>query len=199
MHDDHHEFDIARARIYRLLGTLLISPPQKELISRIKTIDSAENQLAAPMAAAWHALRDASVNIGDIESLNPEFHNLFIGVGRGELVPYASWYVSGLLLGKPLATLRRSLAELGIERKADISEPEDHIAALCEVMSMLILERGENSFTHQNLFFSQYLKSWAGEFFNDLQHAPSARFYKAVGKFGIRFIEMEKQYFSISS
>lgn len=190
-------FEIVRARVYRLLGALLAHPPQIQLINKIKSIDLSENQSAAPMTAAWGVLCDASVNNGDIESLSEEFHNLFIGVGRGELVPYASWYLNGLLLSKPLATLRKSLSDLGMERKAKISEPEDHIAALCEVMSMLILEGGEGSFADQNVFFTQYIDSWASEFFDDLQHASSARFYKAVGKFGTAFINIERQYFSL--
>ena len=193
------EFDIIRARVYRLLGVLLANPPQNELINTIKTIDLPENQLAIPMTTAWRALRDASVDTTIVESLKLEFHNLFIGVGRGELVPYASWYLSGLLLSKPLAALRKSLSDLGMQRKDGINEPEDHIAALCEVMSMLILEGGENSFADQEHFFSQYMKSWASEFFNDLQQAPSAQFYKAVGKLGSVFIDVEKQYFSITA
>lgn len=192
-------FEIVRARVYRLIGALLAHAPQIELINKIKSIDLSDTQSTAPMTAAWSVLRDASLNTGVIASLSQEFHNLFIGVGRGELVPYASWYLSGLLQGKPLATLRKSLADLGMERKAETSEPEDHIAALCEVMSMLILEGGQGSFTDQNVFFTQYINPWASEFFDDLQHAPSARFYKAVGKFGTAFIDCERQYFSLTT
>lgn len=191
------EFETVRAQVYRLLSALLAHPPQIQLINKIKSIDLPENQSASPMTAAWGVLRDASVNTDDVESLSQEFHNLFIGVGRGELVPYASWYLSGLLLSKPLATLRKSLSDLGMERKDEISEPEDHIAALCEVMSMLILEGAEASFADQNVFFTQYIGSWASEFFDDLQRAPSAQFYKAVGIFGTAFIDVERQYFSL--
>ena len=49
-----------------------------------------------------------------------------------------SWYLTGFLQEEPLAELRDDLAELGLGR-AGVTETEDHIAALAEVMRHLVL------------------------------------------------------------
>ena len=47
-------------------------------------------------------------------------NRLFIGVGRGELLPFASVYMTGFLNEKPLATLRNDMVTLGVERSPDV-------------------------------------------------------------------------------
>jgi TorA maturation chaperone TorD len=122
---------------------------------------------------------------------------LFIGLGRGELVPYGSWYVTGFLMERPLAELRVDLKRLGMERQEDVHEPEDHVAALCETMSLLVLSGDEAPFDEQREFFSKHLAPWIGRFFGDLAAAPSAHFYRSVGLLGERFMEVERTYFSM--
>ena len=131
-----------------------------------------------------------------MEAVDDEFHDLFIGVGRGELIPYGSWYRTGFVMDKPLAVLRSDLAALGFERREDVSEPEDHAAALLETMA-LIAASPEHDFDVQRRFFDRHLAIWMPTFFADLQSADSARFYRAVGKFGERFMKFETQYLSI--
>ena len=58
-----------------------------------------------------------------------EYNDLFIGMGRGELLPYASYYLTGFLNEKPLAKLRNDMTELGIKRQEGTKEPEDHAGA----------------------------------------------------------------------
>jgi TorA maturation chaperone TorD len=114
------------------------------------------------------------------------------------LVPYGSWYMTGFLMDRPLALLRRDLAALGIEREADVHEPEDHISALCEAMSLVIENGMEISMERQRQFFFDHLSPWLGRFFADLQRAQSARFYLAVGQLGELFIDVEGKYLGMS-
>ncbi|HEY5645072.1 MAG TPA: molecular chaperone TorD family protein, partial [Pseudomonadales bacterium] len=120
----------------------------------------------------------------------------FVGIGRGELVPYGSWYMTGFLMDQPLAILRRDLAELGFERQEDIKEPEDHVAALLETMGLMIGE-GDTSLDVQRRFFQSHMGPWMKTFFLDLQKANAARFYRAVGQFGEQFIEFERKYLTM--
>jgi TorA maturation chaperone TorD len=111
-------------------------------------------------------------------------------------VPYGSWYLTGFLMEKPLGDLRRDLAELGYERQENVHEPEDHVAALCEVMALLISDDGL-PFGSQRRFFETHVSSWIETFFNDLEQAKAADFYRAVGRLGGAFIRLEKQYLSM--
>ncbi|MET0054159.1 MAG: molecular chaperone TorD family protein, partial [Candidatus Thiodiazotropha sp. 6PLUC10] len=130
------------------------------------------------------------------ETVDDEFHDLFIGMGRGELVPYGSWYQTGFLMERPLGRLRTDLNLLGFQRQDGVTEPEDHVAALCEVMAMLIQE--SQSVQVQSQFYETHLASWLARFFTDLSEAKSAIFYRAVGRFGKAFIALEKRYLNMT-
>jgi TorA maturation chaperone TorD len=184
-----------RANTYSLLGALLAKPPAASLIELLTRITPAEVGGHDDLSAAWEVLRLASER-ANIAALDDEYHELFVGIGRGELVPYGSWYMTGFLMDQPLAVLRRDLAELGFERQEDIKEPEDHVAALLETMGLMIAE-GELSVTAQRRFFQSHMSPWMKSFFLDLQKASSARFYRAVGQFGEQFIEFENKYLTM--
>ncbi len=181
----------ARADIYRLLASLLAKPPDDELIGLLRGIDPG----AGPLAEVWETLR-AVAEQADLGKAEDEYHALFIGLGRGELMPYGSWYRTGFLMEQPLAALRTDLQRLGFARRDEVSEPEDHAAALCEVMGLIIAEY-ELSFNDCKVLFETHVGSWMGRFFEDLEGAESARFYRALGRLGKRFIDIEQQYYSM--
>jgi TorA maturation chaperone TorD len=183
-----------RADVYRLLGALLAAPPDAALLGLLRDIRPAVDAADAAMTAAWQGLQAAAAD-ADPDRLKDEYFNLFIGLGRGELVPYASFYIHGLLMEKVLASLREELAGLGIERQADVAEPEDHAAAVCEVMGMIISEHGLHF--KQTAFFEDYVASWLGRFFADLGAAETADFYRAVAQLGQQFLAVEQRYLSL--
>ena len=186
--------DAARAEIYQLLGGLLAGPPDESLLELLAEIDAGDPN-ANPMAATWQALQAAASDT-DVDRLSDEYFNLFIGLGRGELVPYASFYIHGFLMEKVLASLRSELQALGFELQEGVSEPEDHVAALCETMGMIISETGL-SLERQAAFFDAYLAVWMADFFADLLEAESAQFYRSVALLGKQFMEIESQYLSM--
>jgi len=184
-----------RANTYALLGALLAAPPAESLIRLLTQITPAEVGGGDDLAAGWEVLRLAGER-ASAESLDDEYHALFVGIGRGELLPYASWYMTGFLMEKPLAVLRRDLAELGFERQEDVKEPEDHVAALLETMGLIIGD-GDASVDVQRRFFQTHMSPWMKTFFLDLQKASAARFYRAVGQFGEQFMEFERNYLTM--
>jgi TorA maturation chaperone TorD len=184
----------ARAEVYRLLGTLLAGPPGAALLDMLRNIQPEPAPDGEAMTAAWQALKEAAEQ-AEPEMLEQEYFNLFIGLGRGEVVPYASFYIHGFLMEKVLASLRGELAGLGIERRQGVAEPEDHIAALCEVMAMIISGHGLQ--LNQLAFFERYVASWARRFFEDLGKAGAADFYRAVAQLGQAFLAVEQRYFSL--
>ncbi len=184
--------DGIRAGTYRLLAMLLGKPSSAPILAYLRERDEPESADGS-LAAGWRALKQASDD-ADLETLEDEFHALFIGLGCGELVPYGSWYQTGALMGTQLAMLRRDLSALGIERQPGVSEPEDHVAALCETMALIISSDSEISVGSQKVFFHNHLGPWMGSFFRDMQEAKAAHFYRAVGRFGAAFIKTEERY-----
>lgn len=185
-----------RANAYGLLGNLLARVPGQDLMDRLKAIEATDDERSNGMAAAWKTLAMAAERTTRA-AVDDEYHALFIGLGRGELVPYASWYLTGFLMERPLAQLRQDLNMLGFERQENVKEPEDHAGALMETMCMMILDPAGVGAHEQKRFFDRHLEPWIGKFFKDLQNARSAHFYSAVGVVGAQFIEVEKQYLAM--
>ncbi len=182
-----------RANAYALLGALLRTGPGEELLDLAGQFgDAGEggDELAIAMALLGLGARNTRASAAD-----GEFFRLFIGLGRGELVPYGSWYQTGFLMERPLGVLRDDLRALGFERAEGVKEPEDHVAALCEVMAQLIRE-GE-AIDVQERFFSAHMGPWLGRFFSDLEQAENAVFYKSVGRFGAAFMDFERRYLAM--
>lgn len=182
--------DLWRANIYAVLGNLLAKPPAKDTLTQIAStpieVNTDEPTL---MQTAWESLIEAA-KTNSTEQIKSEFHTLFIGITGGTLMPYASWYLTGFLMEKPLASIRADLVRLGFERRKSVSEPEDHVAALCEVMSLLIVENN----VEQTVFFNKHMRPWIAKFFNDLAHADVAKFYRPVGIIGESLFQIEKEF-----
>ena len=185
-----------RASAYALIAALLRSAPDQEMLDRLDGLSQETTADGDDLLLAMSTLA-LSAKIHTPMAIDEEFHNLFIGLGKGEVVPYGSWYLTGFLMEKPLSDLRDDLARLGYERNTSVVEPEDHIAALCEVVSLMIAEGTEISV--QNSFFQSHIVNWVDQFFGDLSKAKSAVFYKAVARFGAAFIALENEYFSMQT
>ena len=181
-----------RAREYALLAVLLAHPPDAGMVRRLCGLTGD----GTPLGAAHAALADAAgrARPKDIER---EHFDLFIGIGRGELLPYGSYYLTGFLHERPLARLRASLACLGIERAPDRAEPEDHAATLCEIMAGLASRELPEPAGAEREFFEQHLSPWIGRFFADLERAKAADFYRAVGALGRIFMAIEAEAFAL--
>jgi TorA maturation chaperone TorD len=176
-----------RARLFALLGRLLVAAPDVSLLNALSGLRGDRTSLGE----AYGVLAKAAA-AADAVAVEREFHDLFVGLGRGELLPYASYYLTGFLHERPLAELRGDLARLGLERAEGVAEPEDHIGTGCEVYAGLLsgsFEGGPEAAEH---FFERHLQPWAGRFFADLEKAEAARFYRAVGRIGRVAVEIEQ-------
>ena len=190
------EEDVLRADLYGLLATLLAAPPSRETLQKAAALSGDQSDLGQGM----NALSRVASSL-DEKTVEREFNVLFVGLGRGELLPYASFYLTGFLNEKPLARLRDHMAKIGLEQDASVKEPEDHIASLCEIMASII--RGDHgaplSVADQEAFFNTHMAMWAGHFFDDLQGAKGSLFYAPVGKIGRAFMDIEIEAFRMQT
>ncbi len=187
--------DRMRANFYDLLAGLLARPPSDAVLSACAELIGDD----APLGKAVSTLARLSKSTQP-KLANREFHDLFIGLGRGELLPYASYYMTGFLHEKPLAKLRADMMALGVERADDVAEPEDNIASLMEIMSGLIRgDFGEAPPDRQRDFFNTHIAPWAEHFFTDLEGAKASVFYTPVGTMGRLFMKIEKTAFRMEA
>jgi TorA maturation chaperone TorD len=184
------ELDRARAREYALLATLLARGPDTQLIGRLALLRGD----ATPLGLAHAALADAAGRSSEARAAR-EYFDLFVGLGQGQLLPYASQYLTGSLYGRPLVELRETFQLLGIEL-VNQSEPEDHIATLCEMMAGLVGGEITGPDGCDRDFFAKHLATWAKRFFVDLERANPASFYARVGSLGRTFMQIETEAYS---
>ncbi|UTZ37428.1 molecular chaperone [Vibrio campbellii] len=181
-----------RTEIYLVLSALFRSAPSEEMIEFLTSLEVEPSESA--MQKAWIALQQAAKD-SNREALEDEYQDLFIGIGRGEVMPFGSWHMTGAMMEKPLAEIRHDLELLGFERDENVKEPEDHIAALCEVMSMLTGEE-ENL---QQAVFNKHIAPWFNSFTQQLENAESANFYKPAAQLCEAFLTLEQVRFSVNT
>jgi TorA maturation chaperone TorD len=186
------EIDAARAQEYALLATLLARAPDAELMDRLARLRGDPS----PLGLAHAALGEAAARVG-LERAGREYFDLFVGVGRGELLPYASYYLTGFLYERPLARLRADLKRLGIARAEGLAEPEDSAAILCEVMSCLANGEIEAPPDADREIFEKHIAPWMGRLFADMAISETADFYARVGALGQAYLDIEAEAFKL--
>ncbi|WP_179381590.1 TorD/DmsD family molecular chaperone [Jannaschia marina] len=190
------EEDRLRADLYNYLGLVLSRPMDRMTLDQTAALQGDDT----PLGRAIDALAEAA-HTADPGDVRREFNALFIGLGRGELLPYASFYLTGFLNEKPLGTLRRDFAALGLTRAEGVFEPEDGIASLMEMMGALIVGRfgPPLPLSRQRDVWARHVAPWAGHFFTDLSTAKSASLYAHVGEVGRAFMEIEREAFRLAA
>ncbi len=184
--------DRARADLYALIGSLLLEIPTTETLAQLAALDGGEGDLGAAVGALARVAKSM-----DAAAVEREYNIVFIGVGRGEVLPYASYYLTGFLHEKPLADLRATMRTLGIKRRDGMVEPEDHLGSLCEMMSGLITGGfgHKASLETQKEFFNAHIAPWAAHCFSDLEKAENAVLYAPVGSLGRVLMAIEDEAF----
>lgn len=190
---DIDEIDSERAQEYALLSALLSRAPSHALLAQLAQLRGD----ATTIGIAHAALGEAAAALGTA-AIEREYFDLFIGLGRGELLPYASYYLTGFLNERPLSRLREDLAQLGIERVESNLEPEDHAATLCEIMAGLADRRFPAPQGAERQFFEKHIAPWMSRLFADMEHAESANFYRRVGALGRLFLDIEAEAFTLA-
>lgn len=195
-HGRPSEEDRLRADLYNYLGLVLARPMDRMVIDQTAALQGDSTPLGQAIDALARLAREA-----DPQAVRREYDALFVGLGRGELLPYASYYLTGFLNEKPLAALRADFARLGLARAEGVFEPEDGIASLMEVMGAIIVGRfGPPVPTaRQRDFWARHVGPWAGHFFADLAGSKTGGIHAAVGRVGEAFMDIEREAFRLAA
>ncbi len=188
--------DRLRADFYNFLGLLMAAPPDQMLLDQVAGLTGDETDLGQAIQAMSRVAK-----VTKPAAAEREFNALFIGLGRGELLPYASYYLTGFLNEKPLAQLRNDMAARGITRAQYVFEPEDNIASLMEMMAGMIVGRFGTPATldDQKAFWNKHIGPWAAHFYSDLEGAENSVLYASIGTAGRVFMEIEREAFRMTA
>jgi len=190
--------ETARSELYGLLAQIYYAPPAADLLANLRVTATVAPAAGAFLEEPWRALVAQARALTDAQ-IAAEFDALFGGVGKPEVYLYASHYLSGFLNEKPLARLRTELGRLGLARDEAMSETEDHIAYLCEVMRYLIAgdDVAVANLTQQQAFFAAQIQPWVNALCDALAAHPKARFYAAAAELTRAFMQVEAQGFDM--
>jgi len=192
--------DVARARWYAMLAQIFRAPPSTDWLRETGAGAAAPVDADTPLGRAWNGFALACAN-ADADAVRQEYEDAFIGVGKADVFLYGSWYLSGFLHERPLVDLRAHLATLGVARRSDVAETEDHIAALCETMAWLIVAAPEplRTLQTQRVFFQRFLSPWYEALVEAIEHCGSTDFYKHAARLLGEFLAIERQAFDFDS
>ena len=190
-----NEEDQLRADMYSFLANLLRAEPDEKLVKQLTLLESDDS----PIGKSIKTLSKLATSL-DLPTIRDEYVKIFLGVGRGEILPFASYYLTGFLKDKPLAKLRQDMQDIGIKLEDEVKEPEDHIASIFDMMSGLILGKFEKkySITDQKDFFNKHLGPWVDLLMRDIESSKIAVFYSPIGTIGKEFMEIERASFSMN-
>lgn len=190
--------EVARAEIYGLLAQLYYAPPAPELLAALRSAEPRAPDAGGFLEAPWRDLIEAAKAMDDA-AIVAEYDALFGGMGKPEVYLFGSHYLTGFLNEKPLVGLRDDLQALGLARDAAMSDTEDHIAFLCEVMRYLIAgdDAGVSNLARQREFFGAHIQPWVEDMTAAIAVHPAARFYARLAAFSQAFASVEAQGFDM--
>ena len=186
--------EVARANFYGLLARLFYAPPDAALLEAIAGADQIEGEDGG-IDAAWQALARAARG-ADVEAVREEYDAAFIGTGKAAVTLYTCAYSMKYSNEAPLVDLRGELAGLGLARREEVMEPEDHIAALCDTMRHLIAEQ-KSGLQEQGRFFARWIGPTVEPLCDAINKDPTTDFYKHVGRFAKAFFQLEQSAFEM--
>jgi TorA maturation chaperone TorD len=190
--------DAARADLWGLLALLFIAPPSQQILLQLAGKVASGNTQGGALQLAWsHLLHTAgAVTPGQVRD---EFETLFGGTGRPAVYVYGSFYLAGALHEKPLARLRADLQDIGLARRIDLGESEDHFAILAETMRFLIA--GDDpvvcTLTRQRDLFQRHIQPWGAQMCEAIEGDRTAQFYRALAAFTREFLQIEQMAFEL--
>lgn len=191
--------DLARADLYGLIARFFHVPPDQELLDQIAaTADQQEGSVDAPLAKAWMNVVEVAKN-NPAQAWRDEFDANFISVGKPNVILNGSFYVAGHLNERPLVNIRKALEEFGLESAEEVTETEDHIASLCEVMRYLIAgdDVEISNLTNQRAFFNEHIRPWYDELCDAIEGIPEMHLYHPVAALTREFLAIEGQSFDM--
>jgi len=188
------EEDAGRSNLYALIGRLFYDAPDSILLAQVCRAEAEPTGNNAPLDRAWQSLRDACGHAYPV-AVKQEYDSLFVGVGKSEVTPYTSHYVTGNSPDRHLVRLRERLEQLGLARRSAAFEVEDHVSGICDVMRILI-EDGQ-PLPEQSLFFKEFVYAGVTPFCDAVAIATSAVFYRSVADFAHAFLQVERQAFEM--
>ena len=186
--------DQARADCYAVLARLYAEAPDRAFLDMLANAPRLADDDGTPLGTAWNRLAEASGAM-DASAARQEYDDLFIGVGKSEVNLHASHWLAGAMMERPLVKLRSELAALGIARRDDASMVEDHLAALCETMRLLIAGtegRLPAPITDQRRLLEAYITSWTFSCCDAIRHSDIANYYRQVAELCDCFMALER-------
>jgi len=181
--------DRFRAQFYAVLAHLYADAPDGAFLRALAAAEHLPG--AGGFVAAWNELVAAS-GTATPDVVAQEYCDLFVGVGTPEVNLHASHWRNGAMHGKALAQARAELAALGLARQSQAAMVEDHLAALCETMRILIEREQPLPAAAQHTFFERHLAPWVFACCEAMRHSEAARYYARVAAFTSEFMALER-------
>jgi TorA maturation chaperone TorD len=191
--------EAARADFYALLARMAYAAPDAPLLASLAQAEPIPSSGDGELSRAWEALSRASSAM-DADAAAEEYEALFVGMGKAPVSLYAGHYLGAPAADHPRVRLQADFAAFGLGLREDSTEPEDHFAALFEVMRVLVAGgkgREPATLAEQKRFFEAFLARGARALFDAVTRAEKANYYRRVAGLGVAFLAIEAESFEL--
>jgi TorA maturation chaperone TorD len=189
--------DRARAEHYAVFSRLFACPPDAGFLDSLPSLAASWGGSESALGQAWLMLGDVARSV-TADQVEEEYTRLFLTIGRPEVMLFGSFYIAGFLMEEPVVELRADLAELGLGRRVGVTESEDHIAALSDVMRHLIVTGPDaTGLVRQKAFFEGHLAPWVDALADALEKAQDSSFYSVCAALLRAFFDIERLAFDM--
>ncbi len=195
---DDREILQVRLRFIDLIKSFFIDQPDAERMSRWRgTFSALIKEKISPEFDRSVKEIHRFLESKKLHEIQDEYYHLFTDPFSEEQInTVASFYIDGRSYGQTLVDLRSFLAEAGFEKKEDVSESEDSLVVMLDVMTRLI-EEEKNTDSDlvkdmQAKLLWDFLVPFSIKLTEACQARESAEFYQACCAFYVGYLDLEK-------
>jgi TorA maturation chaperone TorD len=197
----NRELNRVRLRFLDLGKSFFTAEPDAEIMGRWRGIVTALGQesISPSMDQAVRLLTQMLAEM-NLDQIREEFYTLFTDPFSDYQVDMAaSCYIDGRRYGQTLVEFREFLKQADIGKFKDITESEDSLVIMLDVMVTLIEENEKQASENkalQKMLLHTFLFPMTTLLNNRLHENPVARFYAACSDFLTAYLDLEKALFA---
>jgi TorA maturation chaperone TorD len=196
---NERELSRVRFRFLDLIKSFFVEEPDAETMSRWRgTFSALARQQISPRFDNGVKEITRALSCKTLKELQEEYYRLFVNpLDGGTVAMTASYYLNGRGYDQALVDVRGFMMEAGIQKNAEVTEPEDSLVVMLDILASLVEEEklgvGESNRQLQGRLLKEFLEPVTEKFAMALKKHEQADFYYLCSRLLAGYLELESE------